>query len=84
MYRKPKLPVEMEFENTEDDDDSPLNTNWDPAEILEHAAKMGELKESIYNKAKKNIDAAQKRDKYYYDRKHSDERVCNPVYSLIK
>ncbi len=32
---------------------------------------MGELRKSIYDKAKRNIDAAQKKDKFYYDQKHS-------------
>ena len=66
----------MEFEQNTEGDSYHQNTNWDPEELLEHAAKMGELKKNIYDKVKKNIDAAQKRDKYYYDQKHSDQRVA--------
>ncbi len=75
LYRKPKLPVEME---PVEDDDLP-NVSWDTEDILEHVAKMGELRKSIYDKAKRNINAAQKEDNFYYDRKHSDSRVCSNI-----
>ena len=54
------------------DEDPP---EWDPDELLEYAEKMGQLKERIFEKAKANIDEAQKKDKQYYDRKHSNPEV---------
>ena len=60
-----------------EEDDNHLNVIWDPDEILQYAARMGELRKNIYDKAQRNIDAAQKKDKFYYDQKHSDPRVCN-------
>ena len=86
-YRKPKLPVEMEFgkltEKPTEDGDNLQNVSWDPEELLQYAAKMGELRKNIYDKAKRNIDAAQKKDKFYYDQKHSDPRVCRFTLSKI-
>ena len=32
--RKPKLPVDMEFEKPAEDDDNHLNTSWVPEEII--------------------------------------------------
>ena len=49
----------MEFEKPAEDDDNHLNTSWDPEEIIQYAEKMGELRKNIYDKAKRNIDAAQ-------------------------
>ena len=66
----------MEFEKPAEDDGNHLNISWDPEEIIQYAEKMGELRKNIYDKAKRNIDAAQKKDKFYYDQKHSDPRVC--------
>ena len=40
---------------------------WDPQKLLEHAEMMTRLKEKIYEKAKVNIDEAQRKDKLYYD-----------------
>ena len=50
----------MEFEKPAEDDDNHLNISWDPEEIIKYAEKMGELRKNIYDKAKRNIDAAQK------------------------
>ena len=47
--------------------------DWDPDEIVKHAAKVS-IKEKIYQKAGQNITRAQKKDKEYYDKKHSDPR----------
>ena len=77
--RKPKLPIEMEFGA----DDEPIAkelaagdpAEWDPTKLLEHAEMMTRLKDKIYEKAKVNIDEAQKKDKQYYDRKHADPKV---------
>ena len=68
--RKPKLPIEMEGKQSVNDENS-----WDPDDILRDAAAMSNLKEKIYATAKGNIDKAQQKDKYYYDKKHSDMRV---------
>ncbi len=59
------------------------NVIWDTEDILEHAAKMGELRKTIYDKAKRNLDAAQKKDKFYYDRKHSDSGVCRNIINTL-
>ena len=48
---------------------------WDPDKLFEHAEMMTALKEKIYEKAKSNIDEAQRKDKFYYDKKHSDPKV---------
>ncbi len=41
--------------------------------------KMGELRKNIYDKAKRNMDTARKKDIFYYDQKHSDTRVCSTI-----
>ena len=60
--RKPKLPVDMEFEKPAEDDGNHLNISWDPEEIIQYAEKMGELRKNIYDKAKRNIDATLRLD----------------------
>lgn len=63
-------------EKSRDDDGSedPVDC-WDPDAIVQHALKMSKVKEAIYSKAKQNIDAAQKKDKEYYDMKHASPEV---------
>lgn len=56
---------------------------WDPDKLFEHAEKMTALKEKIYEKAKSNIDEAQRKDKFYYDQKHSDPKVKLLVFSKL-
>lgn len=64
----------------EDMDDEPIDkelaagdpAEWDPTKLLEHAERMTRLKDKIYEKAKVNINEAQKKDKQCYDHKHSD------------
>ena len=53
------LPIEMEFL---------------AKDRVQQAQKMAELKHKIHAKAKLNIEAAQEKDKKYYDKKHA-----NPV-----
>ena len=71
--RKPKLPIEMEFRPADEEptDKEPAaegdSMEWDPQKLLEHAEMMTRLKEKIYEKAKVNIDEAQRKDKLYYD-----------------
>ena len=48
---------------------------WDPDELLHHAQPMSQLKKKSYETAKVNIDAAQARDKIYYDLKCGDSKV---------
>ena len=55
----------------------------DPETLLEHAKKMFELKQSIHQKAATNITEAQRKDKLYYDKKHSDSRVKLTSYSIL-
>lgn len=82
--RKPKLPIEMEFRPADEEptDKEPAaegdSMEWDPQKLLEHAEMMTRLKEKIYEKAKVNIDEAQRKDKLYYDRKHSDPKEFSP------
>lgn len=80
-FRKPKLPIEMEYTcQTQDDDETSEGEDtyaWNPEQLLQHAKAMFQLKEKIYQRVKTNIDMAQKKDKFYYDKKHSDPRVLN-------
>ena len=70
--RKSKLPIEMELQQAPSADLSRSTPEdppeWDPDELLEYAEKFLE-------KAKTNIDEAQKKDKQYYDKKHSNPEV---------
>ena len=53
----------------EDMDDEPIDkelaagdpAEWDPTKLLEHAERMTRLKDKIYEKAKVNINEAQKK-----------------------
>ena len=75
-YRKPKLPIEMEISKEKENVDFEHQLDyWDPDEIVQHASKMSKLKKAIYSKARENITAAQKKDKEYYDNKHSSLEV---------
>ena len=56
---------------------------WDPQKLLEHAEMMTRLKEKIYEKVKVNTDEAQRKDKLYYDRKHSDPKEFSPDTLLL-
>ena len=49
---------------------------WDTELVLSYAEKMSKFKEKMFQKVKKNIDEAQKKDKHYYDKKHSNPMVC--------
>lgn len=49
---------------------------WDTELVLSYAEKMSKVKEKMFQKVKKNIDEAQKKDKHYYDKKHSNPMVC--------
>ena len=80
IFRKPKLPIEMEYQGRDNDDltsegDEPLD--WNPESLLEHAKMMFRLKEKIYKRAGMNIKQAQQKDKIYYDKKHSDPKVTS-------
>ena len=47
---------------------------------LDYSSVMSKVKEVIHSKAKRNIDAAQKKDKLYYDSKHASSEVCTCMY----
>ena len=84
LSRKPKLPIEMDYQTKDDDltpGDDPLD--WNPAVLLQHARRMFELKERIYEKAGTNIKKAQEKDKKYYDRKHADPKVISACLSPV-
>ena len=71
----------MEFEsrhqsNSELSVDCCEEPDWDAELLLQHAKMMSKLNEKMFEKAKANIDKAQKNDKEYYDMKHSDPKVC--------
>ena len=77
------LPIEMEFlakDRTLREDD--IMAEWDTEDIVQQAAKMAKLKHKIHAKAKLNIDAAQEKDKMYYDKKHADPKVCTSHWFL--
>ena len=59
------------------------NPDWDAELLLKHSEVMSRLKAKIFEKAKANIDDAQKKDKEYYDMKHSDPRVCIYAYAIL-
>lgn len=67
----------MEYQSKDDDSapegDDPLD--WNPDDLLKHAKTMFQLKERIYEQAGTNIKEAQRKDKMYYDKKHSDPKV---------
>ena len=48
---------------------------WNPDEIVHHAAKMVQIKKMITETTMSNIEKAQQKDKFYYDRKHNNEQV---------
>ena len=48
---------------------------WNPDEIVHHATKMIHSKKMITETTMSNIEKAQQKDKFYYDRKHSNEQV---------
>ena len=48
---------------------------WNPDEIVHHATKMVQIKKMIPETTMSNIEKAQQKDKFYYDRKHSNEQV---------
>jgi len=43
---------------------------------MKHAESMSRLMKKMSEKAKENIDEAQRKDKKYYDLKHSHPKVC--------
>ncbi len=53
---------------------------WDTDTLLQQADMMAQLKEKIFQKAKSKIDEVQRKDKLYYDQKHSDQRVRYLIY----
>ena len=81
----------MEFlakDRTPKEDD--IETEWDTEDIVQQAQKMAELKHKIHAKAKLNIEAAQEKDKKYYDKKHANPKVstspllqCACVYVCV-
>ena len=71
---KAVLPVEMQFSNHACDS-SPGELEWSADEVLECAQRMIDIKKTIHQKAKANIDVKQVKDKEYYDRKHAHPKV---------
>ena len=72
------LPIEMEFlANDRPLREDDIMAEWDTEDIVKQAEKMAKLKHKIHAKAKLNIDAAQEKDKMYYDKKHADPKVCS-------
>ena len=74
FHRKPVLPIEVELGHATEE---PANDTWDAEIIVHHADKMSKVKEAIHGKALANIGEAQKKDKFYYDKKHADNRVSD-------
>ena len=74
-YRKPKLPIEVDLERKKQSSEICEEPAQDADTLLYYGEKMAKLKDVIYNRAKRNIDAAQSEYKQQYDRKHCDNRV---------
>ena len=71
----------MEYQREEDDSLASTSVkedpfNWSPEIIIERAAAIFKLKEIIYDKATANIKKSQKKDQFYYNKKHPDPKVC--------
>lgn len=43
--------------------------------LLHRASRLHELKESLFTKAKSNIDHAQEKDAFYYNRRNANGKV---------
>ena len=68
----------MEYQSKENDDSGSEGNdscNWNTECVLECAKTMSHLKEKIYETASSNIKRAQEKDKFYYDKKHSNSKV---------
>ena len=74
-YKKKKLPVEVDLERKEKSSDICEVPAQDAETLLYYGEKMAKLKDVIYHRAKRNIDAAQSEYKQQYDLKHCDNRV---------
>ena len=48
---------------------------WNPDEIVHHATKMLQIMNLITETTMSNIEKAQQKDKFYFNRKHSNEQV---------
>ena len=70
LFRKPKLPIDMEYLPPATGD-----IDWDTDAIVEQAQQIQEIKRTITDTVKRNIDLAQEKDKMYFDKKHCDPRV---------
>lgn len=87
IYRKPKLPVEVEFEMQKQNNDEPEpceEPDWGGEPLIQKDSEaMPRLKAMMFEKAKANINEAQKKDKMYYDLKHTDPRVHLDVFCCV-
>ena len=68
-YRKAKLPVEMELEDTSTADGNEMEDDLHGVE--KKMEQMMKFKEHMFKDAKENVDQAQARYKQDYDRKRS-------------
>ena len=72
----------------DDADDDPFNPkdmdnmssddcggHWNSEKMIQHAATMFNIRKQIHKTAIINISKQQKKDKFYYDKKHSDPKV---------
>ena len=75
--------MEISKERMDDGESKKQMDFWDPDDIVQHASQMSRVKEAIYSKAKQNIDAAQKKDKEYYDKKHASPEVCSQILLMV-
>ena len=78
MYgRQARLPVEFNSRPAEDEED-PLQENKE-LDLETHISRMIEIRK----KALQNIEAAQERQKKYYDTKHCKDKAQYKVGSLV-
>ena len=68
--RKPVLPIEQELLR------GPLNESDEDYDIEEYIDKMKDLKQGLYEKAHRNINLSQIRQKTDYDKKLKRLGVC--------
>ena len=80
-------PKDESWDINDDADDDPFNPkdmdmssddcggHWNSEKMIQHAATMFNIRKQIHKTAIINKSKQQKKDKFYYDKKHSDPKV---------
>lgn len=74
IRRKPILPIEMEFMQSDDSNNNSDGNGRDS--IDKYCGEMMKLKKDLFSKADKKIKNSQASYKRYYDNKHHKRKVC--------